>query len=94
MSAHGREAIEAEIGQILLEQWDPLGVRAEPGASYGGYAPYAHEVYSLLARGASDVQIARRLHEAERDELHHPELVSRDLTPVVRALRALEPRLL
>ena len=91
MSAHERDAVEAEIGRILLEQWDPLGMRAGPAP--GGYAPYAHEVYNLLARGASDVQIARRLHQAERDELHHPELADRDLTPVVRALRALEPRL-
>jgi DNA-binding NarL/FixJ family response regulator len=91
MSAHGREAVEAEIGRILLEQWDPLGTRAAPDP--GGYAPYAHEVYNLLARGASDVQIARRLHQAERDELHHPELADRDLAPMVRALRALERQL-
>jgi hypothetical protein len=91
MSAQGREVVEAEIGRILLEQWDPLGTRAGPAP--GAYAPYAHEVYNLLARGASDVQIARRLHQAERDELQHPELVDRDLTPVVRAIRALEPRL-
>jgi len=91
MTAHGREAVEAEIGRILLEQWDPLGMRAGPAPA--GYGPYAHEVYNLLARGASDVQIARRLHQAERDELHHPELAGRDLTPVVRALRALEYQL-
>lgn len=91
MHEHGREAVEAEIGRILHEQWDPLGARAGPRP--GAYATYAHEVYTLLARGASDVQIARRLHQAERDELHHPELVDRDLTPVVRALRALERNL-
>ena len=91
MHAHGREAVEAAIGRILLDQWDPLGMRAGPAP--GAYAPYAHEVYTLLARGASDAQIARRLHQAERDELHHPELADRDLTPVVRALRALEREL-
>jgi hypothetical protein len=90
MNAHGREAVEAAIGQILVEQWDPLGMH---GGAAGRYAPYAHEVYTLLARGASDAQIARRLHQAERDELQHPELADRDLTPVVRALRALEPQL-
>lgn len=92
MSGQPRENVEAEIGRILVEQWDPLGVRAKP-APHEEYAPYAHEMYSLLARGASDVQIARRLHQAERDELRHPELVTRDLTPLVRALRALEPML-
>ena len=89
MPAQSRDAVEAEIGRILLEQWDPLGMRGD-SVPRGAYGQYAHEVYSLLARGASDVQIARRLHLAERDELQHPELVERDLTPVVRALRALE----
>lgn len=92
MAGQPRENVEAEIGRILVEQWDPLGVRATP-EPHAEYAPYAHEMYSLLARGASDVQIARRLHQAERDELRHPELVTRDLTPLVRALRALEPML-
>ena len=93
MPVQERAAVEAAIGQILLEQWDPLGVR-DRETPYGGYyARYAHEVYSLLARGASDRQIARRLHEAERDELQHPELVERDLTPVIRAIRALESKL-
>ncbi|HKG91830.1 MAG TPA: hypothetical protein VKA84_08070 [Gemmatimonadaceae bacterium] len=89
MPTQSRDAVEAEIGRILFEQWDPLGMcgKTEPRGAYG---LYAHEVYSLLARGASDVQIARRLHLAERDELNHPELLERDLTPVVRALRALE----
>jgi hypothetical protein len=92
MAGQPRENVEAEISRILVEQWDPLGVRAKP-TPHAEYAPYAHEMYSLLARGASDVQIARRLHQAERDELQHPELVTRDLTPLVRALRALEPML-
>jgi hypothetical protein len=92
MAGQPRENVEAEISRILVEQWDPLGVRAKP-APHAEYAPYAHEMYSLLARGASDVQIARRLHQAERDELRHPELVTRDLAPLVRALRALEPML-
>jgi hypothetical protein len=89
MPSQERAVVEAEIGRILLEQWDPMNVRdsAEP---YVGYAPYAHEVYSLLARGASDTQIARRLHQVERDDMHHPELATRDLSGLVRSLRTLE----
>jgi hypothetical protein len=92
MSMENQSAIEAEIGQLLLDQWDPLGTRDLP-EPHGGYPEYAHEVYNLLARGASDTQIGRRLHQAESAEFHHPELATRDLTPLLRALRAIEKRI-
>jgi hypothetical protein len=92
MSIENQSAIEAEIGQLLLDQWDPLGTRDLP-EPHGGYPEYAHEVYNLLARGASDTQIGRRLHQAESLEFHHPELSTRDLTPLLRALRAIEKRI-
>jgi hypothetical protein len=47
----------------------------------------------LLARGASDSQVGRRLHQAESDELQHPELATRDLSTLLRALRAIEKRI-
>lgn len=92
MSAQNQAAIEAEIGTLLLEQWDPLGVRDQPQAE-SPYAPYAHEVYNLLSRGGSDTQVGRLLHQAETNEFQHPELASRDLTPLLRALRAIEKRI-
>jgi hypothetical protein len=84
-----REVVEQEIGRALLEQWDPLGVSAQPGA-HTEYDKFAHEIYSLLSRGGSDTQVARLLHRAERDELGHPELTEVELTPLLRTLRALE----
>ena len=93
MSAEPREAIEAEICQILADAWAPLGADASSEEAASRYAAYAHEVYSLLARGASDTQIARRLHVAERDELAHPELTTRDLTPLTARLREIEHRI-
>ena len=54
------------------------------------YHPFAHELYNLLARGASHAQIARYLHRAEDSELGHPELASRDLAPLVTQLRTIE----
>lgn len=92
MPAENRPALEAEIGQVLLDQWDPQEMRGK-SESPAGYPAYAHEVYNLLARGASDTQIGRRLHQAERDELEHPELAGRDLTALLRALRAIEKRI-
>ena len=38
---------------------------------------------------AASVQISRYLHHVESDEMHHPELASEDLTPLLTALRAI-----
>ena len=45
---------------------------------------------SLLARGASDTQVARFLHRLERDQLGHPELANVELTPLLSTLRTIE----
>ena len=63
MSSFDRLAAEERIERALLEQWDPLGVATAPG-QHAEYHSYAHEVYNLLARGASDTQIARYLHDS------------------------------
>ena len=89
MSSLDRPAAEARIEHALLEQWDPLGVASAPG-EHPEYHAYAHEVYNLLARGASDVQVARYLHHAEGTELGHPELASRDLGSLLTRLRTIE----
>ena len=92
MDPQRREYIEQSIGRLLLEQWDPLGVHDEADRKHE-YTPYAHELYTLLARGASDVQITRHLHRIELEELHRPELTTRDLTPLIRNLREMESSL-
>ena len=89
MPSLDRTAAEEHIEHALLEQWDPLSVASAPG-EHPDYHAYAHEVYNLLARGASDTQIARYLHHAEDGELGHPELASRDLASLLARLRAIE----
>ena len=80
---------ERAIADVLLAHWDPLRVRDTPG-THEEYLTHAHSVYGLLARGASSLQISRYLHHVESDEMHHPELVSEDLTPLLKALRAID----
>lgn len=80
---------ERAIADVLLAHWDPLRVRETPG-THQEYLNHAHSVYGLLARGASSLQISRYLHHVESDEMHHPELVSEDLTPLLKALRAID----
>lgn len=87
MTQPGSKA-ERAIADVLLAQWDPLMVRDTPG-THEEYLSHAHAVYGLLARGASMLQISRYLHSIEGTEMHHPELASRDLTPLLNALRAI-----
>lgn len=87
-----RAAIERAIEQVLLEQWDPLALHGAAG-EHPEYRRYVPAIYSLLARGCSEMQLARHLHQLERDDLGHPELATRDLTPVLHALREIERRM-
>lgn len=84
-----REEAESKIGAVLLNEWDPLELRSQPDHA-NDYQQYAHEIYGLLLRGGSDVQVGRLLHQIEREQMQHPEADSRDLTAVLRTLRALE----
>lgn len=79
---------ERAIAEVLLTHWDPLRVRDTPG-THGEYLTHAHAVYGLLARGASSMQVSRYLHQVESTEMHHPELASEDLGPLLAALRAI-----
>ncbi|HEX5438309.1 MAG TPA: hypothetical protein VFW98_14230 [Gemmatimonadaceae bacterium] len=92
MAATKRQEIEQEIEHVLLEQWDPLNVHLQPGphANYDAYAP---DLYSLLARGGSDVQVARHLHQIEHQDFGGPEPPTRDLRGVLQSLRAIEHRI-
>ncbi len=84
-----REEIEAAIGKVLFNEWDPLNVHDEP-AAHDEYLKYAHDIYALLIRGGSDVQVGRHLHKIEREEMHHENADSRDLSALLKTLRALE----
>jgi hypothetical protein len=89
MASLSREAAEEAIGHVLIEQWDPNGARFTPG-THPEFARYAHEVYGLLLRGGSDVQVERFLRRIAHEELHRPDPAAGELDTVVHALRAIE----
>jgi hypothetical protein len=86
MAALGREAAEAAIGRVLLDHWEG---KTDAGGS-GQVETFAHDVYNLLVRGASDVQVERHLRAIERDDLGKPELATHTLEPVLKSLRSIE----
>jgi hypothetical protein len=84
--------IQESIRQLLLRDWDPIGVADEPQAQ-GEYDSYVGAVYRLLASGASEREIADYLWKIETDgmELSSPDPSA--LLPVARRLKALDVRL-
>jgi hypothetical protein len=82
-----RASAEAEIGRALLAHWQTGRASAEPAAPHEGHI---HEVYDLLARGASDTQLERHLRRIEREELHRPELETHEHATVLQSLRSVE----
>ena len=84
--------IQAEVGRILLRNWDPLGVSDDPEQS-DEYTSHVGGVYRLLVSGASDREIAEHLVRLETEQLGYEDTPWRTLVPTVRKLRKLNVRL-
>jgi hypothetical protein len=52
--------IRVEIRHVLMQVWDPIGIRDEPNAQ-DEYDGYLGKIYEPLVRGASDEGIAQYL---------------------------------
>ncbi len=64
---HSNERVwtaKLQMRRVLLEEWDPIGIRDEPLAQ-DEYDSYLRHIYDLLARDASDLQIAHHLNQLE-----------------------------
>ncbi len=81
-------AIQREIEEILIREWDPLGIAAQPECR-NQYSCYVAGVYRLLAQGASESELAEHLALKEQQQmgLTSP---SRLLEKVARLLRSVE----
>ena len=60
--------IQEAIRQVLLRDWDPIGVRDAPEAQ-DEYDGYVGGVYRLLVSGATSSEIAEHLLQIERDSM-------------------------
>jgi hypothetical protein len=77
-----------QIGRILLEQWDPIGVRDEPAAR-DEYDGYVYGVFRLLLDRAPDEAIAAHLLGVERDRMGLDGTPETHRLAVAGALRAI-----
>ena len=73
MNHQARQArgIEEQIRQILLNDWDPIGIREVPEAQ-DEYDSYVGGVYRLVADGASAVEVAKHLARIEGEQMGLP----------------------
>jgi HD-like signal output (HDOD) protein len=84
--------IQAAIGQILLQHWDPIGVRDVPEAQHE-YDGYVGGVYQLLAAGASAEVVAEHLCAMQRHMMGFDQAQPADLLSVAEKLCHLSVRL-
>jgi hypothetical protein len=78
------------IHEILINDWDPIGVMADPEWPRDEYNVYVGQIYRFLVRGESAKAIARHLCfvESERMGLRVPEESS--LMGVAHKLKAID----
>jgi hypothetical protein len=82
--------ITDEIRQVLIEQWDPIGVMDDPEWPRDEYDSYIGELYRYLARGESAEFIARHLCHLEESMMGLGRLPESVRLPVARALKAID----
>lgn len=84
--------IQRAIGDVLLRNWDPLGVKDVPQGQ-DEYDAYVGGVYRLIASGASARQIAEHLMRIESDHLGYPDTSPKMLIPLANKLLRLNIKL-
>jgi len=77
--------IRVDIRRVLMQVWDPIGVKDEPNAQ-DEYDSYLGNVYELLVGGVSDDRIAEYLRSVVTERIELPAKIE-DMTETVVALR-------
>jgi hypothetical protein len=78
--------IHAQIRHVLLNVWDPIGVRDEPNAQ-DEYDDYVGKLYELLITKAPDEELIDYLHWAAHDQMGFDAATKSDMLETVEALR-------
>jgi hypothetical protein len=81
--------IQAAIANVLLREWDPIGVKNEHQAR-DEYDRYVGGVYRLLASGASPQKVAEHLCKVEAEWMGFTRASPSQLLPVAEKLCGLD----
>lgn len=79
--------IRTEIRDVLMRDWDPIGVKDEPMAA-DEYDMYLGEIYGLLVDGVSETSIASHLRNIEIKRMGFADFQTPDRLEVAKALKA------
>ena len=89
---HQARKIRDNIRQLLLKEWDPIGIGDMPAAQ-DEYDSYIGGVYRLLASGATKHQVAEHLAKIARDWMGFETARAEELLPVADQLLRLSVEL-
>jgi hypothetical protein len=78
--------IRVQIGQVLWEVWDPIGVNDNPLAR-DEYSGYVSGVFQLVAGDASDQEIVEHLYGQATGHMGLPHVNRDQIMSTVYALR-------
>jgi hypothetical protein len=78
--------IRVQIRHVLLETWDPIGVKDEPHAQ-DEYDEYIGKLYELLVSGAPDSEFVDYLYWAAHDHMGFDAARKSDMEATVATLK-------
>lgn len=78
--------IRVQIRHVLLDTWDPIGVKDEPYAQ-DEYDGYIGRLYELLTSNAPDAELTEHLYWAVHDHMGLDRATKSDMAETVEALR-------
>ncbi|PYY10939.1 MAG: hypothetical protein DMG61_20465 [Acidobacteria bacterium] len=81
--------IRVQIRHVLLDVWDPIGVKDVPNAQ-DEYDSYIGRVYELLMGNSPDRELAEYLFAVVRDDMGLDGAKISDMNATVKALREIQ----
>lgn len=80
--------VRAQIRHVLMDTWDPIGVKDEPNAQ-DEYNAYIGDIYELLISQAPDSKIAEYLYSVAHDRMGFSSTAASNTKDTVDALKAI-----
>jgi hypothetical protein len=81
--------IRNEIRRVLLDVWDPIGIKDLPNAQ-DEYDGYIGEIYELLASRAPDAKLSAYLHWVAHERMGFETALASNMADTVQALKKID----